>query len=71
VNIIAIRENEDSPASVPSIETIRNRSYPLSAPLVMYYDIRSGSLALRDFVAFCSRRGLGELYAGSKSSKIR
>lgn len=63
VKIIGIKENEDTPAVMPSVDTVRNQSYPLSAPLYLYYDAQSGTYELKDFVNFCARRGVGERYA--------
>lgn len=66
VKIMAIREDANSPAIVPSVENVKNRSYPLGAPLVLYYDARSGSQTFKDFVGFCARRGLGDQVAEAK-----
>lgn len=63
VRIIGIKANEGSPAIMPSVDTVQNQSYPLSAPLILYYDLRFETGRLRDFVNFCSRRGLGHQYA--------
>jgi phosphate transport system substrate-binding protein len=71
VSVVGLRESDESPVVLPSAETIRNRTYPISAPLVLYYDGRSSSPGMRDFASFCSRRGLGEIYAGRKSTEIR
>jgi phosphate transport system substrate-binding protein len=64
VKIIAVKEDESSHATVPSPDSIRDQSYPLSAPLVLYSDARTRTPELCRFVDFCGRRGLGKLYAG-------
>jgi phosphate transport system substrate-binding protein len=71
VHVIALRESADSPAIFPSADTIRNHSYPLSVPLVLYYNARSSAPALKEFVGFCARRGLGPFYADVKAHEIR
>ncbi len=66
VKIIALKENDDSPAIMPSVDTIGDRSYPLSAPQVLYFDTRSTSRGLNEFVVFCADRGLGSHHAWLK-----
>jgi phosphate transport system substrate-binding protein len=66
VKIIAIKEDEDSPAIMPSVDTIGDRSYPLSAPQVLYFDTKSSTRGLREFVDFCADRGLGTHHAWLK-----
>jgi phosphate transport system substrate-binding protein len=66
VKIIAIKENDGSPAVMPSVDTIGDRSYPLSAPQVMYFDTKSSTRGLREFVDFCADRGLGTHHAWLK-----
>ncbi len=69
VKIIALKENEESPAVMPSVDTIGDRSYPLSAPQVMYYDVKSNFRGLKEFVDFCSDRGLGTHHAWLKKQR--
>lgn len=64
VKLLSIKEDEHSDAVMPSPETIRNQSYPMSAPLVLYYDARFTTPELRKFADYCIRRGLGPRYAG-------
>jgi len=66
VKIIAIKENDGSPAVMPSVDSIGDRSYPLSAPQVMYFDTKSTTPGLREFVDFCADRGLGTHHAWLK-----
>jgi phosphate transport system substrate-binding protein len=66
VKIIAIKENEGTRAVMPSVDNIGDRSYPLSAPQVLYYDDRSNSRGLKEFVDFCADRGLGTHHAWLK-----
>jgi phosphate transport system substrate-binding protein len=61
--ILALKKDEDSPAVMPSAETLRNRTYRLSAPMAIYYDSKQQSAMLQAFTEFCSKRGLGERFA--------
>jgi len=69
VKIIALKENKESPAVMPSVDTIGDRSYALSAPQVMYYDVKSNSRGLKEFVDFCADRGLGTHHAWLKKQR--
>jgi phosphate transport system substrate-binding protein len=71
VKIIAIKEDEASAAVMPSVDAVRNQSYPLSAPLYLYYNAQSWTHELKDFVNFCARRGLGERFAEAESANAR
>jgi ABC-type phosphate transport system substrate-binding protein len=66
VKIISIREDDESPAVQPSAETMLNQTYPLSAPITLYYDSRSPKPTLREFVDYCARRGLGTRHSEVK-----
>jgi len=58
VKIVAVKEDIDSPGILPSAETMQSQAYPLSAPLLVYYNSTSAVPGLRDFAEDCSRRGL-------------
>ena len=58
VKVIAIRNDEASPPVLPSSDTIQNQSYPMAAPVLIYYDALSVKPAFREFANFCSHRGL-------------
>jgi phosphate transport system substrate-binding protein len=59
VKIIAIKEDENSQAIMPSVDSLRSKFYPMSAPMFVYYGAKSHTGDLKDFVDFCARRGLG------------
>lgn len=56
IKIMGIRKDADSPAVVPTRETIKNRSYPLSVPVYFYYDGKSAGGHVKKFVEFCKGR---------------
>jgi len=58
VKIIAVKDSNTSEAVLPSAETIQTQLYPISAPMVMYFDSRHTRLGFKEFANFCSRRGL-------------
>lgn len=66
VKVISIKEDKESPAIMPSVDTLRTRSYPMAAPMYMYFDAKSKTNGLNDFVQFCARRGLSDHYAEAK-----
>jgi phosphate transport system substrate-binding protein len=66
VKVIAIKQDKDSPAIMPSVETLRSQLYNVCAPMYLYYDGKSKIAMLNDFTLFCARRGLGEQLAGAK-----
>jgi phosphate transport system substrate-binding protein len=68
LKIIAIKEHEESVAVMPSVDTIRDQTYPISVPLVLYYDAGSCTPELSAFVEFCARRGLGPHYANLRAA---
>ena len=66
VKVIAIKQDEHSPAIMPSVENLRSQLYPISAPMFLYYDANSKLGGLNDFVRFCASRGIGEHFADAK-----
>ncbi len=58
VKIIAIKKDENSPAVMPSPETIQSQSYPLAAPMTLYFNGSNYGTHSKQFVGFCSSRGL-------------
>jgi phosphate transport system substrate-binding protein len=66
VKVVAIKQDENSPAIMPSVDSLRSQSYPVSAPMYLYYDNKSKLSDLNEFARFCARRGLGDQYAEAK-----
>jgi phosphate transport system substrate-binding protein len=58
VKIIAIKQDENSPAVMPSPETIQTQAYPLAAPMTLYFNTANYGANSKQFVNFCSGRGL-------------
>lgn len=59
--IVAVKESDDAPAVVPSEETLKNRTYPVSGPLYLYHALNGKEHAIR-FVDFCLNMGIGARY---------
>jgi phosphate transport system substrate-binding protein len=57
IKILGIKKDADSPALLPSAETVKNRSYPLSVPVYFYYDSPTAGDHIKRFVDFCKDRG--------------
>ncbi len=56
VKLLAIRQSEDSPAILPSKETVENQTYPIILPLFFYWDGKSASKQMMDFITFCEEQ---------------
>lgn len=56
VKILGIKKDADSPVAIPTAETIRNQSYPLTIPVYFYYDGPSAGDHIKSFVEFCKGR---------------
>ena len=63
VRIIALKGQPDRPAVLPSKRTIADRSYALSAPLMIYYDEKTHSPLAKAFLNFCERKEPGTRYS--------
>jgi phosphate transport system substrate-binding protein len=59
VKIIAIKEKDDASAIIPTEETVKNGTYPISGPLYVYYDAGIAGERIKSFAEFCSVHGLG------------
>jgi phosphate transport system substrate-binding protein len=56
VKLIAIRMSEDTPAILPSKETVENQTYPVILPLFFYWDGKSAGKPVMDFITFCEEQ---------------
>jgi len=56
IKILGIKKDADSPAVIPSAETVKNNLYPLSVPVYFYYDSPSAGDHIKRFVDFCKDR---------------
>jgi len=54
--IIAIKKDEQSKAVVPSADSMRSDSYPLTMPLYLYWDGAASSPLVKQFVDFCKSK---------------
>jgi len=55
--ILGLQKDEQSPAVMPSTQTLRDKSYPLILSLFFYWDGGSRSQNPTKFVEFCKERG--------------
>ena len=53
LKILGVKEDEASPAVIPSDATSADRSYPLVQPFYLYWDEKSSKASLRKFIDFC------------------
>ncbi len=56
VKVIAIKENEQSHAVLPTRETVNNGTYPASRPYLLYRDTKSPSKLAKEFFEFAASK---------------
>lgn len=67
VKVLAIKETPDSPSVMPTEASIKNKSYPISGPLVLYFPENSAKVTLLNkFTDFCVAEGVGTALAKKK-----
>lgn len=57
VKIVALKKDENSPAVIPSPETVKSGTYPLVMQLYFYWDRDKTPEYLRKFIDFCRTKG--------------
>jgi phosphate transport system substrate-binding protein len=63
VKVLGLKGNDNSPPLMPSLENAQNNSYPISAPLILYYDKRTNPNLGSGFIEFCARRGIDSMFS--------
>ncbi len=58
--VIAVKEDTNSPAVLPTEETMKDKTYPIIVPIRLYWDTRTQDERLMKFVDFCASKGLGK-----------
>ena len=58
IKVLAIKQDENTPAVVPSAETLKERSYPIINSIRLYWDSQSQDDRIKKFVDFCASKGL-------------
>jgi phosphate transport system substrate-binding protein len=56
VKVIAIKDNEHSPAVLPTSETVNNGTYPVTRPYLLYMDSKSPSKLAREFFDYAAAK---------------
>jgi phosphate transport system substrate-binding protein len=56
VKVIAIKENEQSLAVLPTRETVNNGTYPIARPYLLYIDGKSDSKLAKEFFEFAASK---------------
>ncbi|MBI5249575.1 MAG: PstS family phosphate ABC transporter substrate-binding protein [Desulfomonile tiedjei] len=54
IKIIGIKKDENSPAILPSRETVNNGTYPITRPFFLYMDGKTGTSVAGKFLDFCA-----------------
>jgi phosphate transport system substrate-binding protein len=56
VKILGVKRNAESPAVFPSVETEKNKSYPILQPLYLYWDSNRVPEHVKRFLEFCKKQ---------------
>jgi phosphate transport system substrate-binding protein len=56
IKILAVKKDADSPAILPSNDTVASRAYPLLRPLFLCYDGNAAGKQIKQFVDFCTEK---------------
>ncbi|AFM25466.1 substrate-binding domain-containing protein [Desulfomonile tiedjei] len=56
--VLGVKADENSPAVIPSEETLKNKTYPILLPFYMYWDADTKDKRVMDFVNYCEQRGI-------------
>ncbi|MGO9569075.1 MAG: PstS family phosphate ABC transporter substrate-binding protein [Desulfomonilaceae bacterium] len=56
IKVIAIKKDDQSPAILPSRETVDKGTYPITRPYFLYIDTKSAGKLTKDFVEFCGSK---------------
>ncbi len=55
---LKVKEDENSPGVAASDETLRDKTYPIILPFRFYWDEKTASDQLKNFIEFCASKGL-------------
>jgi phosphate transport system substrate-binding protein len=58
IKVLSIKQDENTPAVVPSTETLKEKSYPIINPIRLYWNGQTQDDRIKKFVDFCASKGL-------------
>jgi phosphate transport system substrate-binding protein len=58
IKVLSIKQDENTPAVVPSTKTLKEKSYPIINPIHLYWDGQSQDDRIKRFIDFCTSKGL-------------
>lgn len=56
VKILGVKSDDQSPAVIPTAETMKNKTYPISVPIRLYWNARTQDDRLLQFVEYCEKQ---------------
>jgi phosphate transport system substrate-binding protein len=56
IKIIAVKKDENSPAIIPTRETVNDGTYPITRPFILLADANSTGKLTRSFIDFCASK---------------
>ena len=69
--MLAIKQDENTPAVLPSAETLKEKSYPIINSIRLYWDGQSQDDRIKKFVDFCASKGLQSRQPVTESKQQR
>jgi phosphate transport system substrate-binding protein len=68
IKILAIKQDENTPAVVPTPQTLKEKAYPIINPNRLYWDSQSQDNRIKKFVDFCVTKGLQTNHRATEST---
>ncbi|HMK36408.1 MAG TPA: substrate-binding domain-containing protein [Desulfomonilaceae bacterium] len=56
VKVIAVKKDNNSPAILPTRDTVNDGTYPITRPFLLYADVNNEGKATRSFLEFCASK---------------
>ncbi len=67
IKVLAIKQDENTPAVLPSAETMKEKSYPIINSIRLYWDSQSQDDRIKKFIKACASKGLQSNQRGTES----
>ncbi len=57
LKIVGLKKDDNSPAIVPSAQSLKDATYPITVSTHLYWDTKSTDKCMSDFIEFCAEMG--------------
>ncbi len=69
IKVLSIKQDENTPAVVPTTETLKEKAYPIINPIRLYWNGQSQDDRIKKFVDFCASKGLQSKQRATESKQ--